>query len=94
MTNAELIQKSKVAPRYPGKARRGQAKNGQVILRIVIEPDGKVTDVTVIRCKPTGLGFEESAIEAVKKWRYKPAMKDGKPVPVYFTVILDFSLRI
>ncbi len=47
----------------------------------------------MIRCNKPGLGFEEAAIDAVRQWRYKPALKDGQPLDVYFTIVVDFSLH-
>ena len=38
------------------------------------------------------MGFEESAIDAVKQWRYKPAMQGTRPVDVYCTVVVEFDL--
>jgi TonB family protein len=37
--------------------------------------------------------FDEAAIEAVRKWEYQPAQQDGRPVAVYFTVVVEFELR-
>jgi TonB family protein len=43
--------------------------------------------------KPLGMGLDEKAIEAVMKFRFKPAMKDGKtPVPVQITVVVSFRM--
>ena len=50
-------------------------------------------DISVIRVNRPSLGFEESAILAVLQWRYEPALQNGKPVEVYFTVVVDFSLH-
>lgn len=36
-------------------------------------------------------GFEEEAIKAVRKWRYEPGTRDGQPVDVFFTVLIDFT---
>ena len=49
-------------------------------------------DVEVLRTNRPNMGFEESAIEAVKQWRYKPAMQGSRPVDVYFTVVVEFDL--
>ena len=87
VTNPEVIPRSKVLPVFPPKFRG----RGQVILQIVVEVNGAVSEISVIRCDRPGKGLEKSAANAVKQWRYKPALKDGKPVPVYFTVVMDFT---
>ena len=38
------------------------------------------------------MGFEEAALEAVKQWRYEPAMKGRQPVDVYFRAVVEFEL--
>jgi TonB family protein len=43
--------------------------------------------------KSLGYGLDERAIEAVKKWKFSPGKKDGKPVPVDVTVLVNFTLR-
>jgi len=90
--NPVLIEESKVDPIYPEDARAKRA-DGQVILQAIVRTDGTLGKIDLIRVNRPNLGFEESAIQAVKQWRYKPALFDGKPVEVYFTVIIDFSLR-
>jgi outer membrane biosynthesis protein TonB len=51
-----------------------------------------VGEIEVLRCLQPALGFEEAAIHAVAKWRYHPATHNGKPVSVYFTILVEFSL--
>jgi protein TonB len=91
VTNPELIASSKIVPRYPELARRAKVQ-GQVILQAVVHKDGTVGEVTVLKTPGAKLGFDEAAMQAVKQWRYKPGLQNGKPVDVYFTIIVDFYL--
>lgn len=79
----------KVEPEYSEEARKAKFQ-GTVVLSIVVDPNGKARDIRVVR--PLGLGLDEKAIEAVMKWRFKPGMKDGAPVPVQATVEVNFRL--
>ncbi len=79
----------KVEPEYSEEARKAKYQ-GTVVLAIVVDETGKVTNVRVIR--PLGMGLDEKAIEAVTKWRFRPGYKDGKPVPVMANVEVNFRL--
>ncbi len=68
------------------KARWG----GTVRLSMVVDQSGQPTNIRVIT--PLGLGLDQKAIEAVQKWRFKPGMKDGQPVPVQASVEVNFRL--
>jgi protein TonB len=92
VTNPVLIPASKVEPDYPEVARQARL-DGRVILEAVVEPDGTVGEINVLRCTRPYVGFEESAIRAVKQWRYEPATQNGRPVAVYFTVLVEFQLN-
>jgi len=78
----------KIKPEYPEVARKARI-GGKVILNAVIDREGNVTDVTVLKGHPM---LNNAAIEAVKKWKYKPATQNGKAVKVYMTVAVDFTL--
>ena len=91
VTSPERIEESAVKPVYPEIARRVRA-GGRVIIQAVILRDGTVTDIEVLSCTNPGMQFEEAAIEAVKQWRYTPAMQGGRPVDVFFTVVVEFDL--
>jgi protein TonB len=80
---------SKVNPLYPEEAREWAAE-GRVILEVVVGTGGDVESVEVLHSDPP---FDEPAIEAVGHWKYKPALKDGRPVKVFVTVVVDFRLR-
>ena len=77
-------------PKYSEEARKAKYQ-GTVVLQVVITPDGRATEIQVV--KGPGLGLEEKAVEAVKLWRFKPAMgPGGKPVPVVVPLEITFRL--
>lgn len=78
-----------VKPEYPMMARLART-GGKVILEIVVGLKGDVEEVRILKPDPL---FEQAAIEAVKQWRYRPALQHGRPVRVYMTVVVEFSLR-
>jgi TonB family protein len=79
---------AKVRPEYPLGARAAGVE-GKVILEAIINTEGCVEEMKILRSIPQ---LDEAAARAVCQWKYKPALKDGKPVRVYFTVIVDFSI--
>jgi TonB family protein len=79
----------KMEPQYTEEARAAKYQ-GTVLLFIVVQPDGRATDIRVQRS--LGLGLDEKAIEAVQQWRFKPGEKDGTPVPVQATIEVNFRL--
>jgi TonB family protein len=79
----------KVEPQYTEEARKAKLK-GVVVLYVEIGPDGRATDIRVNRS--LGMGLDEKAIEAVRQWRFRPAMKDGKPVTQATTIEVNFRL--
>lgn len=81
---------NRVQPVYPYEARRKEI-NGKVILRFVVDSEGNVQNIKVLRAEPKGL-FEENAREAVKKWRFKPGYFSGEPVNTRVTVPITFEM--
>ena len=77
-----------VAPKYSDMARQARVQ-GVVVLECVISPDGKVTNVKVLRGSPL---LDDSAVEAVKQWVYSPTLLNGEPVAVIMTVTVNFKL--
>jgi outer membrane biosynthesis protein TonB len=55
--------------------------------------DGTVFQVQVIGCTNPDHGFEAAASDAVLKWLYEPGTVDGKPVEVWVTVLVEFTLE-
>ena len=80
----------KVDPSYPQVARRA-GLGGRVTVRAVIAEDGSVESVELFAS--TNPLFNEAAVDAVRKWRYRPALMNGRPVRVYFSVVVDFLVR-
>jgi TonB family protein len=79
----------KAEPEYSQEARDMKIE-GTVVLRIVVGVDGVPEDISVLRS--LGLGLDEKAVESIGKWRFKPGMKDGVPVPVAAQVEVNFRL--
>ena len=79
----------KIEPEYSEEARKAKYQ-GTVTLQVIVDENGKPRDVRVTRA--LGLGLDEKAIEAVQKWRFRPAQKDGKPVAVVATIEVNFRL--
>jgi periplasmic protein TonB len=77
-----------VSPIYPDLAVAAHVK-GAVILECLVSPQGRVTDVKLMRGIPL---LNESAMAAVKQWMYTPTLKDGVPVSVILTVTVKFDL--
>jgi TonB family protein len=76
-------------PEYSTDARKAQVQ-GTVILEVIVDVSGKTRDIKLLRS--LGLGLDEEAIKAVSKWRFKPATKNGKPVPVIINAYVGFHL--
>jgi periplasmic protein TonB len=77
-------------PQYSDEARKAKYQ-GTVVLQVTITTDGKAINISVV--KGPGLGLEEKAIEAVKGWKFKPAVGPaGKPVATIVPIEVTFRL--
>ncbi|MBZ5726308.1 MAG: energy transducer TonB [Acidobacteriia bacterium] len=79
----------KVEPEYTEEARQAKIQ-GTVVLYVEIDPRGNPIHIRVLR--GLDLGLSERAIEAVRKWRFRPGTKDGQPVTTRATVEVHFRL--
>ena len=79
----------KPEPPYSEQARKAKYQ-GTVVLWIVVDAQGNVTDAQVV--KPLGMGLDENAVNTVKTWKFKPAQRNGSPVPVKVMVEVSFRL--
>jgi len=80
---------SNVVPAYPEQA-RSVGREGVVILKIVIDEEGRVASVEVMRGDEP---FASAAVRAVQSWRYRPATLGGTPISIYRIVKVPFRLR-
>jgi TonB family protein len=78
-----------VNPDFSDEARRKKIE-GVVTLTLVVDTEGQPTAVQVV--SPLGHGLDEKAVEAVRRWRFQPAMKDGNPVAQKITAQVSFHL--
>ena len=76
-------------PEFSEEARKAKAA-GDVIVSIQVDPTGRPTHVHIAR--GMGWGLDEKALEAVRQYKFKPAMKDGKPVTVEMNVDVNFQI--
>jgi len=80
----------KVDPQYSEEARKARYQ-GTVILEAIVQKDGSVQIVRVVRS--LGFGLDEKAIEALRQWKFSPAKQNGIAVPVALNIEVNFNLR-
>ena len=76
------------APDYPQMARIAHIQ-GDIVVRIHVDGQGRVTDAKGVKGHPI---LMQSALEAVKKWQYRPVIVNAKPVEVVSYVVIGFHL--
>lgn len=87
LQESKLIKK--VLPEYPTIAQK-MGVAGAVYLEVVVNEEGDVVDVKVLRGHPL---LVEEAVRAVKQWKYSPTLLNGEPIPVMSTVTVIFQLN-
>jgi TonB family protein len=81
----------RVIPIYPFSAKSGGIE-GRVVLRFIVDENGFVQKPEVLRAEPEGV-FEESALAAIVKYRFKPALINKKPVKCIVIQPIDYKLN-
>ena len=88
-TTAAVLVKGSPA-RYPTAAMRAR-QEGWVVVSFTVDPDGKTSDVKVVESQPRHV-FDRAAIDAVERYRFNPAMKDGAAVSSVKQQRIEFKL--
>ncbi len=86
MTAGNLI--AEIKPQYPPMAKTARIQ-GSVVLHAVISKNGTIEQLQVISGHPM---LQQSALDAVRQWRYKPYFLNGEPVEVDTTITVNFTL--
>jgi TonB family protein len=77
-------------PQYTEAAERARIQ-GVAIAQAIIDKEGNVTDVKIL--KGLAMGLDQEAAKAIRAWKFEPATRNGDPVSVYYTITLHFSLQ-
>jgi len=78
-------------PLYPYRA-RSRGIEGSVKVRFVVTASGKVKNIRILQSRPEGI-FEEPVKDAVSKWEFQPATRNGKPIAATVTTTVTFALE-
>ena len=81
-----------VKPGYTPEA-KAQKIQGSVWMAVVVLDSGDVGDVQVTKSLDDKYGLDQQAVKAAKQWKFKPGMRDGKPVAVDVTIEMTFTLK-
>ena len=79
-----------VNPEATEEALKHHGFSGTVIVEALIDKDGRLVDVRVVKGLPFGLS--EKSVDAVKQWTFKPATLGGKPVKVFYVLTVNFKI--
>ena len=90
ITAPKIIKSAR--PNYPPEAMRAKIQ-GRVQMEMVVQADGTVGEVRVVRSLDRKFGLDDAAVKAVKEMRFSPAMKDGMAVPVLLSTEMDFVAK-
>src|SRR6185437_12960142 len=91
VAESSLTRTRYVAPEFPRTAREKNI-NGWVDVQFVVRTDGTVGDASIVGAQPVGI-FEQSALEAVRRWRYRPVVQGGQPVTQRTHVRVRFAMQ-
>jgi protein TonB len=83
---------TRASPAYTSDAMRARAQ-GIITVECVVEPNGECGDVRVVRAFAPPFGLDQQALAAARRWRFRPGMRGGEPVPVLVNLEIEFNIR-
>lgn len=86
------IQVKQIQPTYPPLAQRAGVE-GVVWINALVDKEGKVRDVKIVKESGANAGFEEAAVEAAYATVWKPAIANGQPIALWVTYKVEFKLK-
>ena len=90
VTGPALLHRTQ--PQYSADAMRAKIQ-GVAVLSGIVGVDGTLHDIRVARSLDGTFGLDQEAIACVRQWRFRPGTRQGKPVAVYVTIEVAFTLR-
>ncbi|MHB1271794.1 MAG: energy transducer TonB [Rhodanobacter sp.] len=88
--NSEAVLVTGAVPRYPPAALRAR-ESGWVVVSFTVEPNGHTSNISVVSAEPRRV-FDRAAMDAVKRYRFKPAMRNGAAVSTQRQQKIEFNL--
>lgn len=82
----------RASPAYTAEAMRARAQ-GVITVECVVEPNGECGDVRIARAFTPPYGLDQQAIDAARRWRFRPGTRGGEPVPVLVNLEIEFNIR-
>jgi protein TonB len=86
------IELRKGMAQYTTEAMRARAQ-GAITVECVVQTNGVCTNIRVVRSFNPAFGLDQEAVKAAAQWRFRPGMRQGRPVPVRVTMEIAFALR-
>jgi len=66
---------------------------GIVVLNCVVRPDGRCSDIRIMKSLDMVFGLDQQAIASAREWRFQPGTRMGEPVSVLVTLEIGFTIR-
>lgn len=82
---------ARIPPIYPYSAKR-RGIQGQVAVRFLVDARGRVSHLRITSSQPPGI-FDEAVMRALGRWRFRPGIKDGRPVDTWVSTTIKFKLE-